>query len=789
MKNLFFQFSTNHPRMVLVAVALVTLLAAAQMPSIVIDTDPENMLPEDEPVRVNHLAVKEAFDLNEFLVVGVVHPETVFQPGILERVAVITDALYDLEGVIFDDVLAPTEVDDIRPAEGGGIRVEALMADAPATREEAAEILVRIRENPILNGKLASEDGKALALFVPLEHKNFAKEVGDAIHTVIDGFEGDLGEEYHLAGQPVAQDTFGAAMFEQMAISAPAAFLLIFLLMLLFFRQARVVLAPMVLAMITVIWTMGALIGLGFKVHIMSSMIPIFLIPVAVLDSIHILSSVHANYHRHADLRATLKQTIDDLFLPMTFTSLTTVVGFAALIATPIPPVQVFGAFVALGVFVAWLLSLLFLPAFAMVQPRDTLDRFGQAPEGDAAPESHLQRVLRFSVRHRLPLLAGLAILMLGAAYGVTRIVVNDNPVNWFREGTPLRVADRVMNEHLSGTYLSYVELAGPEEQAFLDPEWMAWAERLQSEIQAQENVGATSSVVDVLKKVQYELLERAEGTSSLARTREKIAQYLFLYEISGGTPDDLFKFITPGQDRINIWVQMRKGDNQDVRAVVDAVDEWVAANPPPSGLGLQWAGLSYINVKWQALMVSGMGKALAGSFVTVLIMMTLLFRSIRLGLVAMIPLTATILITYGFVGLTGRNYDMPIAVLSSLSLGLSIDFAIHFIQRTRDLHREHGENFSLTMKAFFGEPAQALARNIVVIALGFVPMFFATLVPYVTVGAFFVAIMLISGAATFLILPAALSYFPSHVIAGRARGAEPFSSTHATLSRAGGKS
>ncbi len=210
---------------------------------------------------------------------------------------------------------------------------------------------------------------------------------------------------------------------------------------------------------------------------------------------------------------------------------------------------------------------------------------------------------------------------------------------------------------------------------------------------------------------------------------------------------------------------------------MVDAVQEWIAQNPPPAGLEVEWAGLSYINVKWQQLMVSGMGKALAGSWVVVLIMMVALFRSLRMGLLAMVPLTATILITYGWVGLTGRNYDMPIAVLSSLSLGLSVDFAIHFLQRTRDIHRHHNGNFQATMQTFFHEPAQALARNIVVIALGFVPMFFATLVPYVTVGAFFFAIMLISGGATFLIMPAALSYFPSHVISGHRKHAKNQSS------------
>jgi hypothetical protein len=766
MKRVFPGFPIHHPKLVMTLIALLTAVAALQLPKIQIDTDPENMLPADEPVRVIHKNVEAAFNLNDFLVLGVVVDDgTVFTPAILERVQKITDAVRDMDGVIADDILAPSEVDDILPDEGGGIRVQTLMESVPDTDDDARRILVQIKENPILRGKLASDDGKAIALFIPLESKDVAMEVGEKIQTVIDQDHGD--EHYYLAGLPVAQDTFGAAMFQQMALSAPLAFLLIFLLMLFFFRRWKVVLAPMILSMITVIWTMGLLIGLGYTVHIMSSMIPIFLIPIAVLNSIHILSSVHANYHKKADMEETLYHSMRELFLPMLFTSLTTVAGFASLIMTPIPPVQVFGAFVAFGVFVAWLLSLLFIPAYAMLMPPSVLEKFGTTHEGEAAPETFLHTIRHFAVRRRVPVLATLSIVMVIAGYGVTRIVVNDNPVNWFKPGSPLRVADKVMNEHLPGTYIAYVELAGGEDQAFLDPEWMDWAERLQDEIGRQPNVGAASSVVDVLKTVQYELLNREPGSATLADSREKIAQYLFLYEMSGGSPDDLFKFITPGQDRMNIWVQMRNGDNRQVRAVVDAINGWIAQTPPPAGLQVQWAGLSYINVKWQQLMVSGMAKSLAGSWVVVLVMMVVLFRSLRMGLLAMVPLTATIIITYGWVGLTGRNYDMPIAVLSSLSLGLSVDFAIHFLQRTRDIHRHHNGNFNAAMNAFFHEPAQALARNIVVIALGFVPMFFATLVPYVTVGAFFFAIMLISGGATFLIMPAALSYFPAHVISG----------------------
>ncbi len=772
MKSMLVDVSVRHPRWVIVIAAIITLVAMAQMPKVKIDTDPENMLRADAPVRVVHHQVKEAFELNDFLVVGIVHEPTVFRPDILARVRGLTEVIAKMDGVIADDIIAPGEVDVILPDAAGGVRVEALMAEMPTTDEEAQTVLLHIMENPVLRGKLASADGQAMALFIPLESKDVAEDVANGVRAHLATL--DTEETYYLAGLPLAEDSFGSAMFRQMAISAPMAFLLIFLLMLFFFRVPAMVIAPMLVAMMTVIWTMGLLIGMGFTLHIMSSMIPVFLMPIAVLDSIHILSEVHDHYRATGDMRQTMRKVVRELFKPMTFTSVTTIVGFSALILTPIPPVQVFGAFVAVGVFVAWLLSLTFNPAYAVLLPASALQKFGAAHEPNAAPESHLRKVYHFSQRFRVPLTLGLVAILAVAGYGISQVEVNDNPVNWFKAGHPLRVADKVMNEHLAGTYIAYIQLAGEEEGAFLEPAWMQYAHELQQDLTKHANVGAVSSVVDVVQKVQFELLSRPEPRPPLPDTREELAQLLFVYEMSGGTPDDLFKFITPEQDKINLWLQMPRGENRDVQSVIHAAEAYVLENPLPAGMSFDWAGLSYINVEWQRQMVRGMGMALMGSFATVLIMMMILFRSLRLALVAMIPLTVTIVITYGFVGLTGRPYDMPTAVLSSLSLGLSIDFAIHLIQRTREIHRVTGD-FEATMHEFFHSPAQALARNIVVIALGFIPMFFAGLAPYVKVGAFFFAIMIISGGATFLILPPLLSRFSTQALVGkRAEPTEP---------------
>jgi predicted RND superfamily exporter protein len=146
--------------------------------------------------------------------------------------------------------------------------------------------------------------------------------------------------------------------------------------------------------------------------------------------------------------------------------------------------------------------------------------------------------------------------------------------------------------------------------------------------------------------------------------------------------------------------------------------------------------------------------ESLMGAFVIVFLMMMILFRSPVYGVLAMVPLTITIVFTYGLIGLIGKDYDMPVAVLSSLTLGLSVDFAIHFLERARSIQSETG-NWSETMTLMFQEPGRAITRNAIVIAIGFLPLLAAPLVPYNTVGFLMAAIMAVSSIVTVMLLPA----------------------------------
>ena len=870
-ESLFVRVAMNHPGLVTWVMALSTLVlvvfaalpslwpdSARFLNSVTVDTDPENMLAADEPVRLFHDAMKREFSLSDIVVVGIVNdsdPDGVFNPASLSRIYKLSHFARRLNwpdpdhpgkriGVIEADMLAPSMVDDIEQAGPGAVSFDWLMPAPPKTRAEARAIRDRARHIPLLNGTLVSEDGKAIALYLPLTAKSLSYRVRNEILNKVRDWKG-TGDKVYITGLPVAEDTFGVEMFHQMAVSAPLAMLVIFLVMWLFFRNVRLILSPMLVALVAAAVTMALLVITGHTIHIMSSMIPVFIMPIAVLDAVHILSEFFDRYAKIGDREKTIRLVMATLFKPMLLTSLTTTAGFASLALTPIPPVQVFGGFVAIGVLVAWFWTVTFIPAFVMFIPERKLAGFGFAAaeiEGSTRMARGLDRTGRAMVRHAKLVLGGTFLVVILAAYGITRININDNPVKWFEPSHPIRVADRVLNRHFGGTYMAYLELepgkttasfsdyidgfrtrlaarrsklndegwrqgvrafddlataarstsaatkaeflgdlnrmietrlktapdamldAWDEAGLFLDaerqrdqifkrPEALRYIAALQNRLNATGGVGKSNSLADIVKTVYRELLQGQPSAFHIPDSSNAVAQTLLTYQNSH-RPQDLWHFVTPDYRKANIWVQLKSGDNQDMSRVVTAIDRFIADNPPPLNLKARWFGLNYINVVWQQKMVSGMLRSLLGSFLVVFLMMIVLFRSALWGLLCMIPLTVTIGLIYGVIGLIGKDYDMPIAVLSALSLGLAVDYAIHFLARTRMAFAESG-SWREASGHVFGEPARAITRNALVLGVGFLPLLVAPLVPYQTVGLFVAAILLTAGLATLLILPA----------------------------------
>jgi len=847
MKNQIVHFATSHPRRILWATLLLTLIAAAMIPRIHIDTDPENMLPADQVDRVTHDHIKNEFNLYDLIVVGIVNtsnPDGIFNEASLANLKTLSDKIEQIDGVIGHELMSLASVDNITQEGPGTIRFQWMMPDNVAEQMTAPQVENAVKRLPMFQNTLVSEDGKAAAIYVPIKQKELSHEISQKIQAIIDQLP--PGDEYHITGLPVAEDTFGIEMFIQMAISAPLAAVAIFLLMWIFFRSFALITAPMLVAMATVIITMGTLIGMGFTVHIMSSMIPIFLMPIAVVDSVHILSEFAETHKPGSRVKDSIEKVIQNLFRPMLFTSITSAVGFASLAFTPIPPVQVFGLFVAFGIVLAFVFTIVFVPAYIANLSEARIQALAEKHHSDS--ESSLGRALKlfkiFSTTGAKPAIAIAVLLSIFSYYGIQHIQINDNPVRWFQENHRIRVADRVLNQHFAGTYDAYLvfrkDQSGEEQQIltklndiargneaanqiltqaqqpdasfeqflinvvqnadnalfdaegeqadtleallntaeqaqsklkyFMEPSSLKYLEKMQKYLQDSGQVGKSNSFADVVKTVYRELQGGDQAFYHLPDNSNQTAQTVLSYQ-SSHRPYDLWHFVTPDYHNTAIWLQLKSGDNKDMSAVIEQVQQYIKQNPLPDGVSVEWGGLTYINVVWQEAMVKGMLNSLLGAFVMVFVVMIILFRSLVFGILAMIPLSLTIALIYGLIGWVGKDYDMPVAVLSSLTLGLSVDFAIHFLDRARAIYDETGD-WQETMHQMFEEPGIAILRNAIVIAIGFLPLLAAPLVPYNTVGIFLASIMAASCIITLILLPAIMTVAKKIIFPAKTRSA-----------------
>ncbi len=860
-KDKMIDFAINRSKIVVVFMVLSVVVSAAFFSKVVMDTDPENMLMKTEPSRIFHNETKEDFSLSEIVVVGIINdnsPYGVFNKETLGRIYELTEFAKTLkwknldepsktEGVIEADMVAPSLMDHMSQAGPGTISFEWLMPEPPKTQEEALLIRDKALSNPLLEGQMVSGDGKAICIYLPLTDKLLSYKVYTALQEKIDAFGGD--EEYHITGLPVAEGAIGVEMFTQMGLGSILSMAVIFTLLYLFFRKIYLIVLPIIIATVSIFVTMGAMIATGHPVHILSSMLPIFLMSVSMVDTVHILSEFFDVYDKRKRRKENIKEVMSTLFTPMLYTSLTTAAGFSSLVFAPIPPAQVFGLFLSIGVLVSWIVTILFAPAYIMFIPEKRLESFGLQVR-EAESKSLLTQMLSsigvVSYKYsKIVLTAFFGIILLGI-WGITQIQVNDNYAKRFIESHPIHRADVALNEHFGGTYMANViiekddsknspaerillinkriaayltELSIPSNvsesdiqeilkdlkkissksssehevinnitdyfekkyfdassdegmifyqdladftsrqaerlSTFKQPNVLRYVGGLQNYLVANGFIGKSTSVVDVVCKVNQELRDGSPENFKIPDNLRGVAECYMQYQ-QGHRPHDLWHMVTPDFKRINVSLQFKNGDSKDTKKCVDAVEKYFNENQPPVPLKYNWAGLHYINLVLEERLVWGFLNSFIGSFIIVFLIMSFLFRSPLWGALCMVPLTITLLMIYGITGIIGKDYDLPIAVLSALSIGMAVDFAIHFLSRSRSLYRQK-KSWKAIIPDVFGEPARAISRNVFVIAVGFLPLLVAPLIPYKTTGIMLFGILTMSGLVTLFFLPATL--------------------------------
>jgi len=750
------EFSVGHPKLIVTLTILSTLAFMTQFPGMKTDTNPKNMLPATSDVRVWNDEVDRTFALYEdMIVVGIANENGVLNSETLKKISRITDGVLRIKGVAARDVNSFPTITNVT-SESGLLKVAPLMTEIPKTDKEIESLRKMLFENPLFINRVISTDEKTTAIYVPLEKGSNGRDVAEQIREIVKKEKGD--EKYYIAGDPVARDTFGAEMFKLMAIFAPIAGMVMLIVRYLMFRDLFLSVTLMMDAMISIIWSMGLLIGLGFPIHIMSSMAPVFLMAIAT-DSIHIFNEFYFRYRESKDKKAAIIETMRAVGRPVRYTALATAAGFAVLMFMNIVPVRIFGGLVAFGTVALRILSFSFIPAMFTFIGDTHIEKAARGEDISSSRASRfLQRLAGFGAHTpKVTVLVGL-VLFAAAIVGITQIVVNNNMVEWFKKQSDIRVADTEINRALGGTSTGYVVATSKKDDFIKNPETMRYIENLQRHLEKLAVVGKTFSVADYVKRINRVLRDDDPGFDVIPETKEAIGQYLFLFSMSAKA-SDLNNVVDYPFSKANIWIQLKTWDAQAMEEVIRAVDGYRKAHPFP--LELKPAGIAYFNLVWNDAVLWDMVKGFIAALIVVFVILIFNFRSFKWALVSYVPLLFTILLIYGVVGFSGKRFDMPISVLSCLSLGMAVDFAIHFVSRFRQRLAEGpvgtlGSEFiteSLLWTA--ARPGKGIMRNAVLFAASFAVMIFAPLTPYITVGAFIVSMMMLSALMTIVYLPA----------------------------------
>lgn len=748
-------FALARPRAALLMCVLIAMLFGAAFPWAKIDTNPKNMLPPDAEVRVWNDAVDRRFGLHEDTIVLAVRPDGgVLTADGLRKLERLNRDLLALPGIVKADVTSLFTVDNVTAADDT-LRIAPLLAEPAKDATSLKALRDQLFEGPLFVDRLISRDEKTTAIYVPLQKGADGAKLSAEIRAA--ALKSFSPEQVYITGDPVARDLFGSEMFKLMGLFAPVAGGLMMALMFWMFRSWWLAGVMMLTAMISVMVAMGAGIALGFPVHIMSSMAPVFLMAIAT-DSIHIFNEFFQRYRPGVDRSLVIRQTIAAVSRPVRFTAIATALGFAVLLFMTIVPVKVFGGIIVLGTVVLRLLSFYLLPACLLLVP------LPKQRTGDDALSGLSSRLAAWSVRGAVPTLVLSVLIAVLSIWGMSRSVVDNNMLRWFKEGSEVRLADSLFSREMGGAMPASLVIDTGKADGVKDPAVLKAIEVLQKDLASRQLIGTSLSVADYLKRINRVLTTNDDAAEVLPGDAEMVGQYLMAFSM-GARPSDLNRVVDYEYQQANVLLQLRSGDAQAMQRVETRVQELVKEQSMP--FTVKAAGPAHFNLVWNQEVLRDMILGFVIALAVVFAVLAADFRSIKWALVAYVPLLLTVFLIFGVLGWVGKAIDMPVAVLSCLSLGMAVDFAIHVVTRYRQRAEEVGGGLTLSdsqreqvLQWVIQWPGKGVVRNALMFAVAFAVMLAAPLTPYVTVGAFIVSMMSLSALASLTLLPALIKTF-----------------------------
>ncbi len=536
----------RRPWIVVIVTLAITLFFAIQLPKTTFDNDVTIFIPENDPEKLAQDEIEEIFGSQNFISVGLrVNHGDIFSTEVIEYIDEVTSAAESLPYVSEAESITNT---DYIAGTAEGMEVTPMVSSFTGTEEEIRDIKIKLLSWDMYRRNLFSDDFRSAQVLIRLE-KDATIEVWEQAYfdlkDILRSASGH-GITAHIAGNPVVAVLMGENMREDLRLLIPFVVVILLLILFLSFRRLGGVFLPMITVSISSIWTMGLMALLGLSLTMLGTVIPILLIAVGSAYAIHIVSHYYDHLRNGSDAEAgdvqagdkeLVFETLDRVGRPVLLAGLTTVAGFGALSATRLLPMRHFGIFTAIGVCVAIITSLTFVPSLLLIQRRRPVRgkargvRNREGGNRGGFFETLLGVYHGVVMKRKFALLFLLVIIVPLSVFGITRVVMDNAMVDYFKKGTEIKVSDKFLRENYGGTRSFSIMVRGKEKGDLTDPAILKAMDNLAVYLERNfEEVGKVITFADFIKRMNqvmnYDVPE--EGDVDAAAGQDSIPGSFF---------------------------------------------------------------------------------------------------------------------------------------------------------------------------------------------------------------------------------------------------------------------
>jgi hypothetical protein len=740
-----YESAIDYPWLTLSLIGLLTLGFAVFIPQMKNQTDFIKFLDRDDPAAKALDRAEATYGSQELLLVLIKSEETIFSTATLQKIQEMEKRFEKVQGI--DDVQGPTNSDVIRATEEALI-VEPAAEKIPQTVEELDAYKKKILGDNRLKGLIVSEDGKSAAIIVKMNPYVDDKKV---LTREIERIAGEFnkGPEHVVAvGNEIVNDATLQNMNRDLTLLFPLSVLAIIAVLYLTLRTVRGVLIPLGIVLIALVWTLGTMVFFNAPFTPFATMLPIILVAMGVADGIHVLHRFYEDASKNKwSKREVILQTMTEMTGPVVMTSLTTMAGFLSLLITFMWPQRHFGIFTAVGMFYEMILSLVFIPAVLALLPLPKV----RAHFERGITAQLLTSLARLVERRKSWVLGASAAVLIATLFALPNIRVETNSSDFLGPEHPVTKALGLADQALGGSYQILVEIDTGKPDGLKDPVLLKKMIALQAFMESQENIGKSISLADIVRTMNQKFHADDPNYYVVPDDPRLAAQLLTLFTFQGGNLDNL---ATTDFSKGEVIARVQNMGSVTLQNIVNRVQAYIDANF--ADLQAERVGPERIFITMLSKMIPNQVASMTASAIASGLLVMILMLSWAVGFFSLIPLLFAILVSLAVMVLFNLPLDMATVMVSSIAIGVGIDFAIHFLSRFRremELNGDYMRAFEETMKS----AGKGIVFNTLAVAFGFAIMLFSNFKGLANFGLLITVTMITSALATFTLVPALL--------------------------------